>query len=87
MEQTGSRRPSGQKKVVSRADSVLIMAVAAIAAAATTFLTVAGIIATFTGPVTLTLPALVPAKPHRAGTGIHRAVYRHGSNHPCPSFG
>lgn len=56
MEQTGNRRPSGQKKVVSRADAVLIMAVAAMAAAATTFMTVAGIVETFTGPVTLTLP-------------------------------
>jgi hypothetical protein len=64
MEQTGSRRPSGQKKVVSRADAVLIMTVAAMAAAATTFLTVTGIIATFTGPVTLTLPLrLSPQNP------------------------
>jgi hypothetical protein len=67
MEQTGNRRPSGQKKVVSRADAVLIMAVAAMAAAATTFMTVAGIIETFTGPVTLTLPLRLS---HESPTGL-----------------
>ena len=55
MEQTENRRQSGQGKVVSRADAVAIMTVAAIAAAATTVLTIAGIVATFAGPVTLTL--------------------------------
>jgi hypothetical protein len=65
---TGNRRPSGQKKVVSRADAVLIMAVAAMAAAATTFMTVAGIVETFTGPVTLTLPLrLSPDSPTGLG--------------------
>ena len=56
MEQTENRKQSGQRKMVSRADAVAIMTVAAIAAAATTVLTIAGIIATFAGPVTLTLP-------------------------------
>ena len=56
MEQTENRRQSGQRKVVSRTDAVAIMAVAATVAAATTFLTVWNIIATFTGPVTLMLP-------------------------------
>jgi hypothetical protein len=56
LEQTENRRQSGQGKVVSRADAVAIMTVAAIAAAATTVLTIAGIIANFAGPVTLTLP-------------------------------
>ncbi|WP_426990342.1 hypothetical protein [Pseudarthrobacter sp. Y6] len=41
---------------MSRTDAVAIMAVAAIVAAATTFLTVWSIIATFVGPVTLALP-------------------------------
>jgi hypothetical protein len=67
MEETGNRRPSGQKKVVSRADAVLIMAVAAMAAAATTFMTVTGIIETFTGPVTLTLPLRLS---HESPTGL-----------------
>jgi hypothetical protein len=67
MEQTENRRQSGQRKVVSRTDAVAIMAVAAIVAAATTFLTVWSIIATFAGPVALVLPpTLVPASPCRA---------------------
>lgn len=56
MEHRESRRPSGQRKVVSRTDAVAIMAIAAMVAAVTTFLTVTSIIATFAGPVTLTLP-------------------------------
>lgn len=56
MEQTENRRQSGPRKVVSRTDAAAIMAVAAIVAAATTFLTVWNIIATFAGPVTLALP-------------------------------
>jgi hypothetical protein len=64
----GAARPrSGEKKVVSRVDAVLIMIAAAAAAVATTFLTVSEIIAAFTGPVTLTLPL---HSPHQSPTGL-----------------
>ncbi|MFP5315109.1 MAG: hypothetical protein ACLGHS_07000 [Actinomycetes bacterium] len=46
----------GNKKVVSRVDAMALMIAAAVAAIASTALTVTGIIETFTGPVTLTLP-------------------------------
>lgn len=44
------------KKVVSRVDAMALMVASAVAAIATTALTVTGIIETFTGPATLTLP-------------------------------
>lgn len=51
-----SSRNSGEKKVVSRTDAVFTMIAAVVAAVGTTFMTVNGIIESFTGPVTLTLP-------------------------------
>lgn len=49
-------RTSGGKRVVSNTDALAVMIVAAIAAVATTAATVSGVIASFVGPVTLTLP-------------------------------
>ena len=66
---TKRRRKSGDKKVVTRVDAVLIMTAAAVAAVATTILTVLGIIQTLTGPVALTLP-LYAAHPSPEGLGM-----------------
>lgn len=64
----GAARPrSGEKKIVSRMDAVLIMIASAAAATATTALTVSWIIGAFTGPVTLTLPLRAP---HQSPTGL-----------------
>ena len=67
MKLTKNRRRPGEKKVVSRADAVAIMITAGTAAAVTTFLTASGIIETFTGPVTLTLPL---HSAHESPTGL-----------------
>jgi len=64
---TKNRQRPGEKKVVSRADAVAIMITAGTAAAVTTFLTASGIIETFTGPVTLTLPL---HSAHQSPTGL-----------------
>jgi hypothetical protein len=47
---------TGQKKIVSRADAVALMVAAAAGALLTTAATVFGIVALFTGPVSLELP-------------------------------
>lgn len=67
MELTKKRQRPGEKKVVSRVDAVAIMLASGAAAAVTTFLTVTGIIKTFTGPVTLTLPLRLS---HQSPTGL-----------------
>ena len=67
MKWTKNRQRPGEKKVVSRADAVAIMITAGTAAAVTTFLTASGIIETFTGPVTLTLPL---HSAHESPTGL-----------------
>lgn len=46
----------GGKRIVSRADAVLIMIASAVAAVVTTVLSVSGIVGLFSGPVTLELP-------------------------------
>ena len=51
-----SHRTGGTKRVVSRVDATALMIASAVAAIATTALTVSGIVGSFTGPVTLTLP-------------------------------
>lgn len=67
MKWTKNRQRPGEKKVVSKADAVAIMITAGTAAAVTTFLTASGIIETFTGPVTLTLPL---HSAHESPTGL-----------------
>ena len=67
MKWTKNRQRPGEKRVVSRADAVAIMITAGTAAAVTTFLTASGIIETFTGPVTLTLPL---HSAHESPTGL-----------------
>ena len=56
MNMATQRRSAGQKQFVSRVDAIAIMAGAALAAVASTVWTVSGVVATLTGPVTLTLP-------------------------------
>jgi len=56
MELMNDRQNTVKKPVVSRVDAIAVMALATLAAVATTLWTVTGIIDTFTGPVTLTLP-------------------------------
>ncbi len=51
-----ARRTPGSKSVVSKTDAVALMIVSAAVAVVTTTMTVSGITAYFTGPVTLTLP-------------------------------
>jgi hypothetical protein len=65
---------SAGKKVVSRADAVAIMVIAAVAALATTVTTVAGLIGYAGGPVTLELP--VATTSHTA-TGLLPGVTGH----------
>lgn len=57
----------GQKKVVSRADAIILMIASAIAALVTTALTVSSTVALFTGPVTLVLPV---ATSHQTATNL-----------------
>lgn len=66
---TKNRVQSGTKRIVSRIDALLIMIAAAAAAAVTTFTTVRGVIETFAGPVTLTLP-LRSSPQNPAGLGM-----------------
>lgn len=71
----GSARPqSGGKKFVSRADAVALMIAAAVAALATTTMTVAGLIGYTSGPVTLALPV---ATTHHTATGLTPGVTGH----------
>lgn len=53
---TKKRPRARSKKIVSRIEALVIMIASAAAAVVTTVTTVCGIIETFTGPVTLTLP-------------------------------
>ncbi|MFF1253538.1 hypothetical protein ACFVYC_13695 [Pseudarthrobacter sp. NPDC058329] len=68
------RRTPGSKSIVSRADAMALMIISAVAAVATTAMTVSGIAAYFTGPVTLTLP-LTTTRP--APTDLHLGAQAH----------
>lgn len=58
MKNTISNEPlaRGGKRVMSKGDATVIMVASAVAAVVMTIITVAGVIGSFTGPVTLTLP-------------------------------
>lgn len=69
-----ARPAPGRRRFVSKADAVLLMIVSAAAAVATTAMTIAGMIAGFTGPVTLALP--VGRSPQRL-TGLEMGASAH----------
>ncbi len=56
MKATRTHPAPGEKKFVSRVDAIAVMVAATVAAGVTSFLTATGIVETFTGPVTLSLP-------------------------------
>jgi hypothetical protein len=64
----------GTRKVVSRTDAILLMIASAAAAILTTVLTVSSIIASFTGPVALTLPV---ATSHRITRALNLGATGH----------
>ncbi|MET4097255.1 hypothetical protein [Arthrobacter sp. UYCu712] len=65
--QDTGRPQNDRMKIVSRADAILVMIASAVAAAVTTYLSVAGVIGYFAGPVTLELPI---AATHQPVTGL-----------------
>jgi hypothetical protein len=69
VELTKKRLRTGNKKIVSRVEALVIMMASAAAAVVTTVATVSGIVGTFTGPVTLTLP-LRSSPQHPTGLGM-----------------
>lgn len=68
------RRGSDDKKVVSRAEAVLLVLASAAAAVATTVLAVSEIVRLFSGPVTLTLPL---ATTHQSPSGLRFGAQAH----------
>jgi len=70
----GGSAKRGQKKVVSRVDAIFLMAVSSGAALLSTWLTVSGIVALFTGPVTLELPV---ATSHQTAPGLSLGASGH----------
>jgi hypothetical protein len=77
MKLTRRAAENGQKKVVSRTDAIFLMIASAVAALVTTAFTVSGMVALFTGPVTLVLP--VDAS-HQTATGLSLGATGHFSS-------
>ena len=73
---------TGQKRIVSRADAIALMIASAAAALLTTAVTVSGIVALFTGPVTLVLPV---ATSHQVAAGLSLEATGHFTSWRRPS--
>lgn len=79
-------RPQGKdKKIVSRADAVLLMVASALAAIVTTAAAVSGIAGYFTGPVTLELP-VGSTKQAASGLGLGAAGHYTALSATIPSL-